>query len=198
MSKEINRQQSGIEQKINEMVEQSRILEAYMNDIITREAAVTRLMGEARLASAAVQTIVDEKEVESLTPVGIGVYIKTLVPPIKKLLINVGAGVTIEKTKEDTVNYVEAKIKEFELGLRELLNQKQQLAIRMEQIQAQINQMLQKTPTTASDSRQASRSVYVGYICSISSERHFRLLLELSAKEIYQKKILIIVCVICS
>jgi len=159
MSNEINRQQSGIEQKINEMVEQSRILEAYMNDIINREAAVTRLMGEARLASAAVQKIVDEKEVESLTPVGIGVYIKTLVPPIKKLLINVGAGVTIEKTKEDTVNYVEAKIKEFELGLRELLNQKQQLAIRMEQIQAQINQMLQKTPTTPSDSRQASRSV---------------------------------------
>ncbi|MGA9152376.1 MAG: prefoldin subunit alpha [Candidatus Nitrosopolaris sp.] len=159
MSNEINRQQSGIEQKINEMVEQSRILESYMNDIITREAAVTRLMGEARLASAAVQKIVDEKEVESLTPVGIGVYIKTLVPPIKKLLINVGAGVTIEKTREDTVNYVEAKIKEFELGLRELLNQKQQIAIRMEQIQAQINQMLQKTPTTGSDSRQASRSV---------------------------------------
>jgi prefoldin alpha subunit len=159
MSNEINRQQSGIEQKINEMVEQSRILESYMNDIMTREAAVTRLMGEARLASNAVQKIVDEKEVESLTPVGIGVYIKTLVPPIRKLLINVGAGVTIEKTKEDTVNYVEAKIKEFELGLRELLNQKQQLAIRMEQIQAQINQMLQKTPTTASDSRQASRSV---------------------------------------
>jgi len=159
MSNEINRQQSGIEQKINEMVEQSRILESYMNDIMTREAAVTRLMGEARLASTAVQKIVDEKEVESLTPVGIGVYIKTLVPPIRKLLINVGAGVTIEKTKEDTVNYVEAKIKEFELGLRELLNQKQQLAIRMEQIQAQINQMLQKTPTTASDSRQASRSV---------------------------------------
>jgi prefoldin alpha subunit len=130
-----------------------------MNDIITREAAVTRLMGEARLASAAVQKIVDEKEVESLTPVGIGVYIKTLIPPIKKLLINVGAGVTIEKTKEDTVNYVEAKIKEFELGLRELLNQKQQIAIRMEQIQAQINQMLQKTSTTVGDSRQAFRSV---------------------------------------
>jgi prefoldin alpha subunit len=159
MGNEINRQQSGIEQKINEMVEQSRILEAYMNDIITREAAVTRLIGEARLASAAVQKIADEKEVESLTPVGIGVYIKTLVPPIKKLLINVGAGVTIEKTKEDTVNYVEAKIKEFELGLRELLKQKQQLAIRMEQIQAQINQILQKTPTTTSDSRHASRPI---------------------------------------
>lgn len=101
----------------------------------------------------------DENEVESLTPVGIGVYIKTLVPPIKKLLINVGAGVTIEKTREDTINYVEAKIKEFELGLRQLLSQKQQIAVRMEQIQAQINQMLQQAPNTAGGSRQASRSV---------------------------------------
>ncbi|MGC1929390.1 MAG: prefoldin subunit alpha [Candidatus Nitrosopolaris sp.] len=159
MSNEINRQQSGMEQKINEMVEQSRILEAYMNDIITREATVTRLMGEARLASTAVQNIVDENDVESLTPVGIGVYIKTLVPPIKKLLINVGAGVIIEKTKEDTINYVEAKIKEFELGLRQLLSQKQQIAVRMEQIQAQINQMLQQAPRTAAASRQASHSV---------------------------------------
>lgn len=159
MSNEINRQRSGMEQKINEMVEQSRILEAYMNDIITREATVTRLMGEARLASAAVQKIVDESEVESLTPVGIGVYIKTLIPPIKKLLINVGAGVTIEKTKEDTINYVEAKIKEFELGLRQLLSQKQQIAVRMEQIQTQINQMLQQAPNTAAASRQASQPV---------------------------------------
>jgi prefoldin alpha subunit len=144
MSNEVNHEQSGMEQKINEMVEQSRILEAYMNDIITREATVTRLMEEARLASAAVQNIVDENEVESLTPVGIGVYIKTLIPPINKLLVNVGAGVTIEKTREDAISYVEAKIKEFELGLRQLLSQKQQIAVRMEQIQAQINQMLQK------------------------------------------------------
>jgi prefoldin alpha subunit len=155
MSNEINLQQSGMEQKINEMVEQSRIFEAYMNDIITREATVTRLIREARLASAAVQNIVDENEVESLTPVGIGVYIKTVVPPIKKLLVNVGAGVTIEKTKEDTINYVEAKIKEFELGLKQLLSQKQQIAVRMEQIQAQINQMLQQAPNIAGANRQA-------------------------------------------
>jgi prefoldin alpha subunit len=152
MSNEINRQQAGMEQKINEMVEQSRILEAYMNDIINREATVTRLVGEARLASTAIQNIVDEDVVEALTPVGIGVYIKTMVPPIKKLLINVGAGVTVEKTREDAINYVEVKIKEFELALRQLLGQKQQIAVRMEQIQAQINQMLQQGQSTPASS----------------------------------------------
>jgi prefoldin alpha subunit len=145
MSKEINdHQQNAMEQKINEMVQQSRILEAYMNDIITRETTVARLMEEGRLASSAVQNITDMSEVESLMPVGIGVYMKALVPPVKKLLINVGAGVTIEKNREDTINYIESRLKEFEVALRQLASQKQQIATRMEQIQEQINQMLQQ------------------------------------------------------
>ncbi|HET7283756.1 MAG TPA: prefoldin subunit alpha [Nitrososphaeraceae archaeon] len=148
MSNETN-QQAAIEQKINEMVQQSRILEAYMNETITREATVTRLIGEARLASSAIQNVTGESEVESLMPVGIGVYIRALVPPVKKLLVNVGAGVTIEKSREDTVNYIESRIKEFEVALRQLAVQKQQIEMRMEQIQGQVNQMLQQTGTAA-------------------------------------------------
>ncbi|MBV9178639.1 MAG: prefoldin subunit alpha [Nitrososphaeraceae archaeon] len=148
MSNETN-QQAAIEQKINEMVQQSRILEAYMNETITRQATFTRLIEEARLSSSAIQSITGESEVESLVPVGIGVYIRASLPPVKKLLVNVGAGVTIEKSREDTINYVESRIKEFEIALGQLANQKQQLEMRMEQIQGQVNQMLQQTRTTA-------------------------------------------------
>jgi prefoldin alpha subunit len=148
MSNETN-QQAAIEQKINEMVQQSRILEAYMNETITRQATFTRLIEEARLSSSAIQSITGESEVESLVPVGIGVYIRASLPPVKKMLVNVGAGVTIEKSREDTINYIESRIKEFEIALRQLANQKQQIEMRMEQIQGQVNQMLQQTRTTA-------------------------------------------------
>jgi prefoldin alpha subunit len=158
MANEINRQQAAIEQKINELAEQSRVLEAYMNDILNREATVTRLIGEARLASTAIQNLVDESDTEALAPVGIGVYIKTVVPPVKKVLINLGAGVTIEKTREDSMNYVEARIKEFELALTQLLGQKQQIAIRMEQVQGQINQLLQQPNRQAFDPNNKSAS----------------------------------------
>ncbi len=77
---------AAVEQRINEMVQQSRMFEAYMNDVMTRQVAVTRLMEEARLASTTIQNITSESEVESLMPVGIGVYVKTMVPPIKKLM----------------------------------------------------------------------------------------------------------------
>src|SRR5919199_2220641 len=155
MSNDINQQQAAADQKISEMVQQSRILEAYMNDTITREATVTKLIEEARLASSAIQDVTGESEVESLMPVGIGVYMKALVPPVKKLLVNVGAGVVVEKSREDTANYIESRIKEFEVALSQLSSQKQQIEMRMEQIQKQVNQVLQQSSSGTSSSATA-------------------------------------------
>ncbi len=134
---------AAMEQRINELVQQSRILEAYMNDIMTRQVTVSRLMEEAHLASNTIQNITSESDVESLMPIGIGVYVKTTVPPIKKLLINLDAGVAIEKSREDALNYVETRIKEYEIAARQLEAQRQEIAMRINQLQSQINQMIQ-------------------------------------------------------
>lgn len=134
---------AAIEQRINELVQQSRILEAYMNDIMTRQVTLSKLLEEAHLASNTIQTITSESDVESLMPIGIGVYVKTVVPPMKKLLINLDAGVAIEKSREDALNYVETRIKEYEVAARQLEAQRQEIAMRINQLQAQINQMVQ-------------------------------------------------------
>jgi prefoldin alpha subunit len=134
---------AAMEQRINELVQQSRILEAYMNDVMTRQVTVSKLMEEAHMASNTIQNITSESDVESLMPIGIGVYIKAMVPPIKKLLINLDAGVAIEKNREDALNYVETRIKEYEVAARQLEAQRQEIAMRINQLQSQINQMIQ-------------------------------------------------------
>jgi len=136
------RELAAMEQRINEMVQQSRVLEAYMNDVMTRQLTVSKLMEEARLASTTIQNITSESEVESLMPVGVGVYVKTIVPPIKKVLVALDAGVALEKNREDALNYVESRIKQYEVAARQLEAQRQEIAMRMEQAQAQINQMI--------------------------------------------------------
>jgi len=93
-------------------------------------------------------------------PVGIGVYMKALVPPVKKLLVNVGAGVVVEKNREDTVNYIESRIKEFETALSQLYSQKQQIEMRMEQIQKQVNQMLQQSSCGSSSAAKSQHNSY--------------------------------------
>jgi prefoldin alpha subunit len=144
MSKANTPQKSAIEQRINELVQHSRTLELYLNEVLEREATVTKLIEEARLASYALQNISLDKENEALMPIGVGVYLKTNIPSIDKLLVNVGAGVTIEKTREDTLNYIESRIKEFEIGLNQLRDQKNQITSQLEQIQQQVNSMLRQ------------------------------------------------------
>lgn len=156
MSSGVSGEQAALEQKINEMMQQARVLEAHLNEIISREAAVSRLLEEAKLASSAVQEIQTETEVESYVPVGVGVHMKVSVPPVKKLLINIGAGVAVEKSREDTINYIESRLKEFEIALKQLMGQKQQVSLRMEQIQVQVNEMVQRATSGRSNLTKSS------------------------------------------
>lgn len=138
-------QQRMMEQQLNEMAQQSRVLEAYMNDVTNRQAAIGRMLEEARIASATIQGINSEVDVETLMPVGIGVYVKTMVPPVKKVIVNLGSGVAMEKSREDALNFVEARIKEYDVAVRQLEGQRQEIAMRMEQMQGQINSMLRSS-----------------------------------------------------
>lgn len=144
MSSGMSGEQAALEQKINEMMQQARVLEVHLNEIISREGAVSRLLQEAKLASSAVQEVQGETEVDSYVPVGVGVHMKVSIPPVKKLLINIGAGVAVEKSREDTINYIESRLKEFEIALKQLMEQKHQVSLRMEQIQVQVNEMVQR------------------------------------------------------
>ena len=136
------------DQKISEMLQQSKILEAYMNDIMTKESTIARLITEAQLASEAIHELASPNQEESLVPLGIGIYLKVNIPQVTNLFVNVGSGVTVERSKENTKNYVESKIKEFEMALKQLQSQKEQVAIRMNQIQNEVNTEMQKSQTS--------------------------------------------------
>lgn len=131
------------------MLQQSKILEAYMNDILTKEATVSRLITEAHLTSEAIQGLSSTNQEESLIPIGIGVFLKVTVPQVTNLLVSVGSGVTIEKSKENAKNYVESRIKEFELALKQIQSQKEQIAMRMNQLQNDVNVEMQKAQRPA-------------------------------------------------
>lgn len=146
MSKETNpSQREVVEQKVAEMVQQSKILETYLNDILTRESALTRLIGEAQLASEGLQALSSEDNADAMIPLGIGVYVRSTIGAVKKLLVNIGASVTVEKSRNDTINYIESKIKGFELALRQLSGQRDQITSRLNQIQNEINTIIQNT-----------------------------------------------------
>ena len=134
-----NRRGVDMEQTVNDLVQESKLLEAYYNDVIAKESVLHRLYEESHNSFEALRSLSSESETISLVPLGIGVYVKSLIHPIEKVLVNIGAGVVVEKKKDDAVNFIEQRIKEFELATKQLSTQKQQISQRMMEIQNTVN-----------------------------------------------------------
>jgi prefoldin alpha subunit len=134
-----NNQGNMTEHSINEMIQESKLLESYYNDIISKESLLHRLLEESTNSFEALKNLSLDSDTLSLVPLGIGVYVKSAISPINKVLVNVGAGVIIEKNKDDAVNFIEHRIKEFETAAKQLSTQKQQISYRMMEIQNTVN-----------------------------------------------------------
>ena len=72
-----------------------------------------------------------------------GAYVPTKISSNNKLVVNIGAGVAVEKDFSSAINYFEARIKEIEIALQDTAAKKQDAANRLEQGRAQINQLMQ-------------------------------------------------------
>ena len=150
-----------IEQTVNDLMQESKLLEAYYNDILSKESVLHRLFEESHNSLEAL-SLSSESDTLSLVPLGIGVYVKSLIHPMERVLVNIGAGVVIEKKKDDAINFIEQRIKEFELATKQLSTQKQQISHRMMEIQNTVNsyigQMRGKDDSTHSHSHPSSHS----------------------------------------
>ena len=74
-----------------------------------------------------------------------GAYIPTKISSNNKIVVNIGAGVAVEKDFPATINYFEARIKEIEIALQDTASKKQDAANRLEQGKAQMNQLMQQS-----------------------------------------------------
>jgi prefoldin alpha subunit len=75
-------------------------------------------------------------------PLGLGTFVKTKTIPNEKLILNIGAGIAVEKDKDSAINFLELRLKEMQVALQETSNQKQQVAANLEQGKQQMEQLM--------------------------------------------------------
>jgi prefoldin alpha subunit len=88
-------------------------------------------------------------EHETLVPVGLGVYVKAKINPEQKMIVNIGAGASIEQNKDSAINYMESRIKELELVLQQLSSQRHEVSMKLEQGQHEMNKLIQSNRSPA-------------------------------------------------
>ena len=130
------------DEQAQQLLYQMQMLEGYLSELSQKEATIVSVIREASSAIQSLKTIDNKTDNETLTPVGLGTFIKTKVVPNEKLILNIGAGIAIEKDKDSAINFLELRLKEMQVALQETSNQKQQISASLEQGKQQMEQML--------------------------------------------------------
>jgi len=138
------------EEQAQQLMNQMQMLENYYAQLSQRENSLANAFQEAQSSVEVIKNIGEQKEADSLIPIGMGTYVKTKVSGSDKFVISIGAGVHMEKDKETALNYLESRIKEVEVALQDTISQKQEISNRLEQGKQQMNQMISTHQTQKS------------------------------------------------
>jgi prefoldin alpha subunit len=133
------------EAQAEQLMQQMQMLETYFSDLSQREGTFLNILREATASIESIKSLGQQPESETLVPIGMGTYVPTKISANTKIVINIGAGIAVEKDFPSAINYLEARIKEVEVALQDTAAKKQDAAGRLEQGKAQINQLMQST-----------------------------------------------------
>ncbi|MBM3898018.1 MAG: prefoldin subunit alpha [Thaumarchaeota archaeon] len=132
------------EQRLQSLVSQVRILEAYLNEVSARENITGRAIIESRASLEAVKALTSTPSNEVLLPIGAGVLLNSAIAKPDKLFIDIGAGAVVAKTPEETAAFVEQRIKELETALGNIQQQKAQVENQLAAYRAAVNDIVEK------------------------------------------------------
>jgi prefoldin alpha subunit len=134
-----------IEEHAQQLMQQLQMLETYYGDLSQREATLVNVLREAISAIESIKALREKPDSDSLVPIGMGTYVQTKISSSNKIILNIGAGIAMEKTYDSSINYLEARIKEIEVSIQDTTARKQDAMARLEQGKEQMNQLMQET-----------------------------------------------------
>ena len=130
------------EEQAQQLLYQMQMMEGYLSELTQKEGTIMSIIREASSAIQSLKIIDTKTDNETLVPVGLGTFIKTKTVPNENLILNIGAGIAVEKDKDSAINFLELRLKEMQVALQETSNQKQQISASLEQGKQQMEQML--------------------------------------------------------
>ena len=136
------------EEQAQQLMYQMQMLENYFTDLSRKEESLLAMIREATSAVQSIKSLGDKSESTTLVPIGMGSFVRAKISSDEKLVLNLGAGTAIEKDKDSAVNFLEARIKELEVAVRDTSAQKQQVMANLEQGKQQFNQIMQSSKST--------------------------------------------------
>jgi prefoldin alpha subunit len=131
------------EEQAQQLMQQMQMLETYFADLSQREVTLIGVLRESIAAIESIKSLKLKPTSDALIPIGMGTYVQTKISSTDKIILNIGAGIAVEKNSDSAINYLEARIKEIEIALNDVTSRKQEVVARLEQGKDKMNQLME-------------------------------------------------------
>jgi prefoldin alpha subunit len=133
------------EETLRRLIVELRLLEGTANTLQSRLNFVNAILTELNYAKMTLEGLEKEKEdVPLFVPIGGGSYIRAKLESAEKVIVGMGAGVSVEKSLSEAKETVGSRIAQLEKTRRTLQQQLTQVAQRMEEDQASFQELSEK------------------------------------------------------
>jgi prefoldin alpha subunit len=126
------------------MVAQINILESYEQALASRISILSQAMIEGSMALEAVQSLPESGTAELVIPIGGGLSLPVTSSADKKIMVRVGDGVTAERSKDESIEFLNKRLAEFQKGLIETQKSQSQVENSLAQLRDELNKMASK------------------------------------------------------
>ena len=133
------------DEQAQQLMYQMQALENYYVELNRKEESLFSIIREAASAIQSIKALKEQPDASTLVPMGMGSFVKAKISSNEKLILNLGAGVAIEKDNDSAINFLESRLKEMEVVLKDTSAQKQQVMQNLEMGKQEINRLMQQS-----------------------------------------------------
>ncbi|ADT84064.1 prefoldin subunit alpha [Thermococcus barophilus] len=133
------------QEQLERLAYEYQLLQAQAQLLAQNLELLTLGMNEFRAVKETLEELkkVEEEKPEILVPVGAGSFLKGMIVDKEHAIISVGSGYAVEKSLEDAVAYLDARIKEYEDAIKRTQEALQQIQEKLQDL-AQKAQKIQQ------------------------------------------------------
>ncbi|MBS7643645.1 prefoldin subunit alpha [Candidatus Bathyarchaeota archaeon] len=133
------------EETLRRMIIELRLLEGTAEELQARLNIIDSAIADSQIAGLTLDGLKNkEKDTQLLIPIGAGSYIKAGIVEPDKVIIGIGAGISVEKTIDEAKTSVANQLAELEKVRQSLQQQFVQVAQKINETRSKINELSRK------------------------------------------------------
>jgi len=133
------------QEQIERLAYEYQLLQAQAQLLAQNLELLTLGMNEFKAVKETIEGLkkIEDEKPEILVPIGAGSFLKGMIVDKKHAIVSIGAGYAIEKSLEDAIAYLDARIKDYEDAIKKTQDALQQIEQKLQDL-AQKAQKIQQ------------------------------------------------------